>query len=140
VGTCTPARSPDFASYEWEQSPGHRLQGRDRLVERANHITRGNPNSVSAFSIFATFPAQYLGNRVGPFVDQVVGTAFLVALCAFAYDLGIRDTLRARGEVAPPDVEPRGRRCRSKTEAASRCSASSSAPARTGVSTTDHVT
>jgi len=38
---------------------------------------------------------------VGPFVSGLIG--------AFAYDLGIRDTLRARGEVAPPDVEPRGR-------------------------------
>ncbi|MGH2744508.1 MAG: hypothetical protein ACRDN8_18915 [Thermoleophilaceae bacterium] len=28
---------------------------------------------------------------------------------AFAYDLGIRDTLRARGEEPPPDIEPRGR-------------------------------
>jgi glycerol uptake facilitator protein len=46
--------------------------------ERANHITRGAPNSVATYSIFATFPAKYLGNWVGPFVDQVVGTAFLV--------------------------------------------------------------
>jgi glycerol uptake facilitator protein len=38
---------------------------------------------------------------VGPFIGGLIG--------AFAYDLGIRDTLRARGEVAPPDVEPRGR-------------------------------
>ena len=163
--------------------------------ERAHHVTRGDPDSVTTFSIFATFPAEYLGNWVGPFVDQVVGTAFLVAFVfaivdelnqpvranlapivigfvvvaiglsfganagyainpardlgprlfaglagwgevaipgnyanvsgylwipivgpfvggvigAFVYDLGIRDTLRARGEQAPPDVEQRGR-------------------------------
>jgi glycerol uptake facilitator protein len=163
--------------------------------ERAHDITRGDPDSVTTFSIFATFPAEYLGNWVGPFVDQVVGTAFLVAFVfaivdelnqpvranlapivigfvvvaiglsfganagyainpardlgprlfaglagwgevaipgnyanvsgylwipivgpfvggvigAFVYDLGIRDTLRARGEQAPPDVEQRGR-------------------------------
>jgi glycerol uptake facilitator protein len=163
--------------------------------ERAHDITRGAPDSVTTYSIFATFPAPYLHNWVGPFVDQVVGTAFLVALVfavvdelnqpvranlaplligfvvvaigisfganagyainpardfgprlfawiagwgkvampgdyanvtaylwipivgpfvggligAFVYDLGIRDTLRARGETAPPDVEPRGR-------------------------------
>jgi glycerol uptake facilitator protein len=47
--------------------------------ERANHITRGAPDSVATYSIFATFPAKYLTNWVGPFVDQVVGTAFLVA-------------------------------------------------------------
>ena len=163
--------------------------------ERANDITRGDPDSVTTFSIFATFPAKYLGNWVGPFIDQVVGTAFLVVFVfavvdehnqpvranlapvvigfvvvaiglsfganagyainpardfgprlfawiagwgevaipgnyanvggylwipivgpvlggligAFVYDLGIRDTLVARGETAPPDVEERGR-------------------------------
>jgi glycerol uptake facilitator protein len=163
--------------------------------ERAHDITRGDPDSVTTFSIFATFPAKYLGSWSGPFIDQVVGTAFLVAFVfaiidelnqppkanlaplligfavvaiglsfganagyainpardfgprlfagiagwgevaipgnyanvngylwipivgpfvggligAFGYDLCIRDTLRARGEVAPPDVEPRGR-------------------------------
>jgi glycerol uptake facilitator protein len=163
--------------------------------ERAHHIVRGDPDSVTTFSIFATFPAKYLGNWVGPFVDQVVGTAFLVAFVfavvdelnqppkanlapivigfvvvavglsfganagyainpardfgprlfaaiagwgdvaipgnygnvsgylwipivgpflggvigAFVYDVGIRDTLRARGEQPSPEVETRGR-------------------------------
>src|SRR5919201_1470628 len=48
--------------------------------ERTHHISRGDPDSLTTFSIFATFPAPYLGNWVGPFVDQVVGTAFLVGL------------------------------------------------------------
>src|SRR3954462_8792266 len=47
--------------------------------ESANHIVRGQPNSVPTYSIFATFPAKYFGNWFGPFLDQVVGTAFLVA-------------------------------------------------------------
>jgi glycerol uptake facilitator protein len=47
--------------------------------ERANHITRGDPSSVPTFAIFATFPAKYFGNWIGPFIDQIVGTAFLVA-------------------------------------------------------------
>jgi len=38
---------------------------------------------------------------VGPFLGGVVG--------AFVYDLCIRDTLLARGETPPPDVEARGR-------------------------------
>ena len=38
---------------------------------------------------------------VGPFIGGLIG--------AFVYDLAIRDTLRARGETAPPDVESRGR-------------------------------
>jgi glycerol uptake facilitator protein len=36
-----------------------------------------------------------------PIVGGLVG--------AFVYDLGIRDTLRARGETPPPDVESHGR-------------------------------
>jgi glycerol uptake facilitator protein len=162
--------------------------------EHANHITRGDPNSVPTYSIFATFPAKYLGNWVGPLVDQVVGTAFLVAFVfacvdefnqpvranlaplvigfvvvavgisfganagyainpardlgprifalvagwgkvafpgdygnvntyfwipiigpllggvigAYVYDVGIRTTLLARGEVGSPEIEPRG--------------------------------
>ena len=39
---------------------------------------RGAPKSVSTYSIFATFPAPYFDSWVGPFVDQVIGTAFLV--------------------------------------------------------------
>jgi glycerol uptake facilitator-like aquaporin len=38
---------------------------------------------------------------VAPFLGGVVG--------AFVYDLCIRDTLLARGETPPPDVEARGR-------------------------------
>ncbi len=163
--------------------------------ERANHITRGEPDSLTTYSIFATFPAKYLGNWLGPLIDQVVGTAFLVAFVfalvdernqppkanlapvviglvvvavglsfganagyainpardfgprlfawiagwgkvaipgdyanvsaylwipivgpclgaligAFVYDVGIRNTLLARGEQPAPDVEARGR-------------------------------
>lgn len=44
----------------------------------AMHITRGSPKSVSTFSIFGTFPAPYFHSWVGPFFDQVIGTAFLV--------------------------------------------------------------
>jgi len=40
----------------------------------------GAANSVPTYSIFATFPAKYLGNWIGPFVDQVVGTAFLAKM------------------------------------------------------------
>ena len=46
--------------------------------ERVNHITRGDPNSVPTYSIFATFPAKYFTTWLGPFIDQIVGTAFLV--------------------------------------------------------------
>lgn len=47
-------------------------------VERANDITRGTPESLPTYSIFATFPAAYFGNWWGPFIDEVVGTGLLV--------------------------------------------------------------
>jgi glycerol uptake facilitator protein len=163
--------------------------------ERAHHIVRGQANSVPTYSIFATFPAGYFKTWLGPFIDQVVGTACLIGFVfavvdevnqpvranlapliigfivvaigisfganagyainpardfgprlfawiagygkvampgdygnvdtyfwipivgpflggligAFVYDFGIRDTLLARGETPPPDVETRGR-------------------------------
>lgn len=49
------------------------------------HFSR--PHSLNTFAIFATFPAKYFGNAwVGPFIDQVVGTAILVALIAALID------------------------------------------------------
>jgi glycerol uptake facilitator protein len=48
--------------------------------DRANQITKGDPDSVATYSIFATFPAVYLQNWVGPFVTEVVATALLVGL------------------------------------------------------------
>ncbi|MFZ0040923.1 MAG: MIP/aquaporin family protein [Solirubrobacteraceae bacterium] len=47
--------------------------------QAANHITKGQLNSIPTYSIFATFPAKYFHSWVGPFADQVIGTAFLVA-------------------------------------------------------------
>jgi glycerol uptake facilitator protein len=50
-----------------------------------HHLAR--PNSPDTYSIFATFPAPYFhGGYLGPFVDQVVGTAILVALIAALID------------------------------------------------------
>jgi len=46
--------------------------------ESANGIIRGDPNSIPTFSIFATFPAPYYDGYVGPFIDEIIGTAFLV--------------------------------------------------------------
>jgi len=62
--------------------------------EGAHHITRGQPNSVPTFSIFATFPAKYFGNWSGPFIDQVVGTASLVAF-VFAVVDNLNQPVRA---------------------------------------------
>lgn len=47
-------------------------------LERASGIDRGQPDSLTSFSIFATFPARYFHTAWGPFIDEVVGTALLV--------------------------------------------------------------
>jgi glycerol uptake facilitator protein len=66
--------------------------------ERAHHIVRGDPSSVPTYSIFATFPAKYLGNWLGPFIDQVVGTAFLVG---FVFAVVDEFNQPPRGNLAP---------------------------------------
>jgi glycerol uptake facilitator protein len=44
----------------------------------ATNVVKGTSQSVGEFSIFATFPAPYFHSWIGPFFDQVIGTAFLV--------------------------------------------------------------
>ena len=40
---------------------------------------KGSGHALATYSIFATFPAPYFhGSTVGPLIDQIVGTAFLV--------------------------------------------------------------
>src|ERR1700754_4519078 len=51
--------------------------------EHVEKITRGSSDSIGTYSIFATFPAEYFTSWFGPFMDQVIGTALLVA-CIFA--------------------------------------------------------
>jgi glycerol uptake facilitator protein len=67
--------------------------------ESVNHVTRGDANSVATFSIFATFPAPYFkGNWVGPLIDQIVGTAFLLVFVAALTD---RRNLAPKGNMTP---------------------------------------
>jgi glycerol uptake facilitator protein len=67
--------------------------------ESTNHVTRGDLNSVVTFSIFATFPAPYfLGGWIGPLVDQIVGTAFLLM---FVAALGDRRNLAPKSNLTP---------------------------------------
>lgn len=46
----------------------------------AHHVvSRASSGGLTTFSIFATFPASYYGsNMLGPLIDQVIGTFFLV--------------------------------------------------------------
>jgi len=47
-------------------------------LDHADKVTRGTPDSVATFSIFATFPAPYFSSPVGPLIDQIIGTGLLV--------------------------------------------------------------
>jgi glycerol uptake facilitator protein len=66
--------------------------------ETANHITRGDPNSLPTYSIFATFPAPYYHSVWGPLISEIVGTAFLLM-----FVMAITDTLNQppRANLAP---------------------------------------
>jgi len=67
--------------------------------ESVNHVTRGDLNSVVTFSIFATFPAPYFhGGWVGPLIDQIVGTAFLLMFVAALVD---RRNLAPKANLTP---------------------------------------
>jgi glycerol uptake facilitator protein len=67
--------------------------------ESVNHVTRGAANSVATFSIFATFPAPYFhGGWVGPLIDQIVGTAFLLMFVAALVD---RRNLAPQANMTP---------------------------------------
>ena len=64
----------------------------------ANHVvSRIDPGGLTTFSIFATFPGGYFGdNMIGPFIDQVIGTAFLVLFVLAIIDvrnLGVQANL-----------------------------------------------
>ncbi len=55
---------------------------------KASKTARDAAGGLATFSIFATFPAPYYqGNMTGPFIDQVIGTMFLVLLVAAVIDL-----------------------------------------------------
>ncbi|HEY6522270.1 MAG TPA: MIP/aquaporin family protein, partial [Solirubrobacteraceae bacterium] len=64
--------------------------------DQVNHIVKGRPASVATYSTFATFPAPYFGSVLGPLIDQIVGTFFLL-LFIFAvvdgFNLGVKANL-----------------------------------------------
>jgi len=53
----------------------------------AAHTPKSGGNALASYSIFATFPASYFhGSIVGPLIDQIVGTAFLVLFVVAVID------------------------------------------------------
>jgi glycerol uptake facilitator protein len=67
-------------------------------VMHATHTVKGSSGSVGDYSIFATFPASYFHSWIGPFMDQVIGTAFLLG-----FIFAITDEFNApvKGNLAP---------------------------------------
>ncbi|MEU8351881.1 MULTISPECIES: MIP/aquaporin family protein [Streptomyces] len=65
-----------YAVYRWAIDAFDKAEGLSR------------DESLSTYSIFATFPAEYFGGSVwGPLLDQIVGTAVLVLLVCAVADL-----------------------------------------------------
>ena len=55
--------------------------------EEASKVARDSGEALVTYSVFATFPAGYYGgNMVGPLIDQIVGTAFLVMVVVAVID------------------------------------------------------
>jgi glycerol uptake facilitator protein len=55
---------------------------------KASKTTRDAAGGLATYSIFATFPAPYYhGNNLGPLIDQIVGTMFLVMIIVAVIDL-----------------------------------------------------
>jgi glycerol uptake facilitator protein len=53
----------------------------------AAHTPKSGGNALATYSIFATFPAKYYaGSAIGPLIDQIVGTAFLVLFVVAVID------------------------------------------------------
>jgi glycerol uptake facilitator len=53
----------------------------------AAHTPKSGGNALASYSIFATFPAKYYaGSTVGPLIDQIAGTAFLVLFVVAVID------------------------------------------------------
>jgi glycerol uptake facilitator protein len=54
--------------------------------DKVTHAVRGEASSTASFSIFATFPSPVFHNWVGPFIDELIGTALLVGIVLAVID------------------------------------------------------
>jgi glycerol uptake facilitator protein len=66
--------------------------------EHATGAVRGESSSIASYSIFATFPAGFFHNPVGPFIDELIGTALLVGIVLAVID---NLNLPPKGNLAP---------------------------------------
>jgi len=64
-----------------------------------HHVTRSSSGGLTTFSIFATFPASYFhGSWVGPLIDQIIGTFFLLL---FIFAINDRKNLAVASNLGP---------------------------------------
>jgi glycerol uptake facilitator protein len=66
--------------------------------EHATGAVRGQTSSIASYSIFATFPSGYFHNYMGPFIDEMIGTALLVGVVLAVID---NLNLPPKGNLAP---------------------------------------
>ena len=69
-----------------------------KSYEAATHAVRGESSSIASYSIFATFPSGYFHNPVGPFIDELIGTALLVGIVLAIID---DRNLAPKGNLGP---------------------------------------
>jgi len=69
-----------------------------KSYEHVTHAVRGQTSSIASYSIFATFPSGYFHNPVGPFIDELIGTALLVGIVFAIID---ERNLAPKGNLAP---------------------------------------
>jgi glycerol uptake facilitator protein len=69
-----------------------------KSYEHVTHAVRGQTSSIASYSIFATFPSGYFHNPVGPFIDELVGTALLVGIVLAIID---DRNLAPKGNLGP---------------------------------------
>ena len=74
-----------------------------------HHIVRGQTSSIPTYSIFATFPAQFYHGWFGPFLDELIGTAFLIM-----FVLAVVDEFNYAGEGEPGAASDRIHRRRDR--------------------------
>jgi len=69
-----------------------------KSYEHVTHAVRGQTSSIASYSIFATFPSGYFHNPVGPFIDELIGTALLVGIVLAIID---DRNLAPKGNLGP---------------------------------------
>jgi glycerol uptake facilitator protein len=66
--------------------------------DKVTGAVRGQTSSIASYSIFATFPSPVFHNWVGPFIDELIGTALLVGVVLAVID---NLNLPPKGNLAP---------------------------------------